>query len=44
MLPTGTFIFAAVTHSKTHLSCDITCFSGSEDIPVDMEGEMILMA
>ncbi|XP_020737035.1 S-acyl fatty acid synthase thioesterase, medium chain [Odocoileus virginianus] len=25
------------THSKTRLSCDITCFSGSEDIPVDME-------
>ncbi|XDB56295.1 hypothetical protein AB1E18_009762 [Capra hircus] len=25
------------TPSKTHLSCDITCFSGSEDIPVVME-------
>ncbi|XP_043334466.1 S-acyl fatty acid synthase thioesterase, medium chain isoform X3 [Cervus canadensis] len=25
------------THSKTRLSCDITCFSGSEDIPADME-------
>ncbi|ELR45590.1 S-acyl fatty acid synthase thioesterase, medium chain, partial [Bos mutus] len=23
--------------SKTRLSCDITCFSGSEDIPLDME-------
>ncbi|KAG5201425.1 hypothetical protein JEQ12_004188 [Ovis aries] len=26
------------TPSKTRLSCDITCFSGSEDIPVVMEG------
>ncbi|XP_052507116.1 S-acyl fatty acid synthase thioesterase, medium chain [Budorcas taxicolor] len=25
------------TPSKTRLSCDITCFSGSEDIPVVME-------
>ncbi|KAJ1077022.1 hypothetical protein K5549_019393, partial [Capra hircus] len=25
------------TPSKTYLSCDITCFSGSEDIPVVME-------